>query len=163
MPPRERWVRCCGSTATRTCVAYERPDSTSTLSIPAGSNLHRRMPRTRNSTSVRARGLYVSAWPARSLAADRDVLAQVARYPPLPSSTSMPPPSSLPTLVLAFGLACRSRPSACSGEISPADGINGELRRLRARVKPKIVLCSSAGERYQMSFSEDDCTQLDWA
>ena len=92
--PREQGAPSCGSTATRTCVAYTSgSDSpTSTLSIPAGINLHRRTPRTRNLTSVRA-SRSMSGWDgpvaSRSLAVRPRCLgcARGCRYPPLPSST----------------------------------------------------------------------------
>ena len=130
-----------------------------------GSNLHRRTPRTRNLTSVRA-SRSMSGWDgpvaSRSLAVRPRCLgcARGCRYPPLPSSTLDNAAAVIAADARAglFGPVRLARPSACLGEIS-GGRINGGASPPFVRVKAEdSSLKTSVYERYQMSFSEDDCT-----
>ena len=105
-----------------------------------GSNLHRRTPRTRNLTSVRAsRSMSggTGPWLQDHLQSDRDVLvARGCRYPPLPSSTTDNAAAVIAADARAglFGPVRLARPSACTGEIS-GGRINGGASPPFVRVK----------------------------
>lgn len=106
-----------------------------------GSNLHRRTPRTRNLTSVRA-SRSMSGWDgpvaSRSLAVRPRCLgcARGCRYPPLPSSTLDNAAAVIAADARAglFGPVRLARPSACLGEIS-GGRINGGASPPFVRVK----------------------------
>src|SRR5574340_1257117 len=106
-----------------------------------GSNLHRRSPRTRNLTSVRA-SRSMSGWDgpvaSRSLAVRPRCLgcARGCRYPPLPSSTLDNAAAVIAADARAglFGPVRLARPSACLGEIS-GGRINGGASPPFVRVK----------------------------
>ena len=163
MPRERRGAPSCGSTATRTCVAYTSgSDSpTSTLSIPAGiqpssQNAWNSKSNVRSGIEVhvgvgRARGFKITCSPtAMSWLRERLSISSTSIINPLDNAAAVIAADARAGL---FGPVRLARPSACLGEIS-GGRINSGASPPFVRVKAEDSSLKTSVYEMQMSFSE---------